>query len=470
MKHLTKQPFISRGCLVFCLIDDEGDVVGAFEHFVDALFKREYAFASIKRYMEVVGNFIDYLIETGVFGKAVTAERLNHAIDSYLSIRVRADRICAAPDNSDDNFIRWAKPIVVALRLRSVQVNENLAAPINLFLRLSETLARTEWERVEYLGLESLPENYHDAIRAVEGHQTLTQPQRKALKQSSMLSNVMRLNPDGIARPRGLVRPNVQNDGPTLERRDFPLTQLAPVIRAARTERDKSLWLLLASSVLRTSEALALRWEHIDPKAATVYVEDPNNLRYANELPLAARMRFKGRAVSETYLIQPLRDQFFEALAKYLKDEYVPGSGHNFVFQDTRIGPLCGRPMHEMSDTARSQTFKRAVRRAGVPSPSPESDWTLHALRHAYGVYLLNYLPVPGGYGLALKEVQRLMGHKSEATTSNYAREDSIILAAKLEYSDRMVISLSSEWTGLPALIAQRLRHEASRYENGLMT
>lgn len=207
MKHFTKQHFTNRGYQLFFLIDDEGDRVWAFDHFVSTLLQREYAFATIKRYMEVVANFIDYLVETKVFGTAVPAATLNEAIDSYLSIKIRADRVRAAPNDSRDKFICWAKPIVHALGLRSVQLNANLTAPINLFLRGSEVLARTERERVAYLDIRCPPWDYQGVIRSVEGQNSLPAEQKKALKQGSMLANVMRLNPQGLTKPRGLVIP-----------------------------------------------------------------------------------------------------------------------------------------------------------------------------------------------------------------------------------------------------------------------
>jgi hypothetical protein len=59
------------------------------------------------------------------------------------------------------------------------------------------------------------------------------------------------------------------------------------------------------------------------------------------------------------------------------------------------------------------------------------------------------------------------MGHKSEKTTAHYAREDGTILAAKLEHADALVNSASWNLGDLPKLIADRLRHEASKYESG---
>lgn len=66
-----------------------------------------------------------------------------------------------------------------------------------------------------------------------------------------MLANVMRLKPSGIPKPRGLARPKVGQDGADEVRHDFPLIRLADLIRAARTARNRALWLLLAASGLR---------------------------------------------------------------------------------------------------------------------------------------------------------------------------------------------------------------------------
>ncbi len=49
---------------------------------------------------------------------------------------------------------------------------------------------------------------------------------------------------------------------------------------------------------------------------------------------------------------------------------------------------------------------------------------------------MLNYLPVPDGPGLALSEVQTLMGHARTESTAIYAREDRDILSAKIELAD----------------------------------
>jgi integrase len=152
------------------------------------------------------------------------------------------------------------------------------------------------------------------------------------------------------------------------------------------------------------------------------------------------KLRFKGRVVSEVFLFEPLKTKFFTALELYLLHEYLPTKEHEYVFQILEPSRR-GVPYKNASDATRVTSFKRTVRRAGVPGPSyaPKHVWTPHSLRHAYGVYLLNYLPTPNGLGLRLEEVQYLMGHKDIKTTRGYARQGVDILRAKLLWADEQV-------------------------------
>lgn len=326
---------------------------------------------------------------------------------------------------------------------------------------------QAELDRAAAAGFTSPPPDPSGVIRVVSGHALLTASQRKALKQSSMLANVIRLHPEGLQRPRNLTLPRdarAQLDEAGL---DFPLDGLAPLFASARSHRDRALWLLLAGGGIRTSEAMALKLDHIDPKARALFVEDPAFDRSRPDEPSHRPERFKGRAVAEVYLFEPLKTRFFEALTAYLLGEYVPGCGHGYLFQDIRPGTNRGRPMHLLTDTARLKAFHAALRRAEIPGPR-KSRWGLHSLRHAYGVYMLNYIPVPGGYGLQLNEVQRLMGHRNRATTAHYARPDRVILAAKLAWADEYVVGGGMDVAALPSFVVRRLRHEADRLDQAL--
>jgi hypothetical protein len=77
---------------------------------------------------------------------------------------------------------------------------------------------------------------------------------------------------------------------------------------------------------------------------------------------------------------------------------------------------------------------------------------------------MLNYIPVPGGFGLLASEVQMLMGHRDINSTRHYARQDDALLRAKLEAADRLVYSGDFDLTDLPSLIAGRLYAQAEAF------
>jgi integrase len=211
---------------------------------------------------------------------------------------------------------------------------------------------------------------------------------------------------------------------------------------------------------------LNLRLSDIDVERQVLWVQDPELRRYGRQMTEGEVSRFKGRTMSRTYLFEPLRSAFFDALRRYLEEEFVPTDKHNYLLQkldrDNR-----GAPLAQASDTARNNAFKAAVVRAGIAGPPqrPEHCWTQHSLRHMYGVYMLNYLPIPSGYGLRVTEVQVLMGHADVSSTRHYARHDAELFRAKLEYADRHFIDTDLTIDGFPRLIAERLRHAAQTIE-----
>jgi integrase len=177
------------------------------------------------------------------------------------------------------------------------------------------------------------------------------------------------------------------------------------------------------------------------------------------------KVRFKGRITSKTYLFEPLRTEFFKWFELYLRNEYIPTTEHDYVFQIV-AGERRGNPLNTASDTARKKSFKKTVRRASVEGPPgcPDYVWTPHSLRHLYGVYMLNYIPVPGGFGLKASEVQMLMGHKDINSTLIYARHNTLMLRAKLEAADRLIFDGGFDVNTFPELIAKRLMAEANKY------
>jgi integrase len=356
---------------------------------------------------------------------------------------------------------------VKALDLRSVEPAANIVAAINLFLKRSALSARAAWERAEALGLKPQRDEYAARIAAIDGFDLMSPSERISLRQKTLFAHVARANPDGIKKPRGLKLARIGGAAKDRRKLDFPIIEFQKLISAATCYRDQVAWLGEGGAGLRTSEMTTLRWSNVDLANREIYVDDPNRLRYAvDDIQSAAPLRFKGRELAQTYFFPPCRDLFFDALKSYMEREATVASEHDFVLQDIRNLDCRGRPYYALSDTARIAAFKRACRRAQVSAPHGD-DYTPQSLRHMYGVYMLNYLPSPGGFGLAAKEVQQLMGHRNEASTHHYARPDKLILAAKLLHADNVVSHASNDWKALPSIIAARLRNEAARIDGG---
>lgn len=466
LKNVTRVETSHLGRRSWTLLDADGEPIHAFTHFCRK--NSDYAFATQKRYAEAVSRFIDYLIEARVLDEPASKRRINDVIDAYLlllrdgshSLVQRLKR--QARDAPEDI---WLIDVAQALDVSPLMPNSfsNTLAAINRFLTLSESLAIEAFERARFLGL-GKQETFHSLIEALNGATVLSHHEKKRLRQNSMLGSVIRFHGGGLTKPRRLqARQNVLQEDD--EKLDFPLEQIRALAEAARSWRDTSLWLLLGASGIRPSEARLLEWGDIDIENQRVYVLDPEGRRFGTDMTREEKLRFKGRAVSITYLFQPLRRMFFEALAQYVRHEFVPYSnrdGRNYVFQYIE-GQRRGEPYIDVSDAALNKNFKAAVRRAGIPGPKPgrHAVWTVYSLRHMYGVYMLNDFPVDPirrVFGLALSEVQMLMGHRNIKSTRHYARHKRSRLIKKLEAADRKLLAPThQEIDLLPVSIKNRI-------------
>ncbi len=471
LKNFVRRETVQNGQDSWRLEMLDGSPVPAFSSFCGSI--SDLAASSRKRYAEVVSRFLDYLYECGALDQPISARRLNVIIDVYpillrdgcgeVAKRIEqrftesCEMLSGSPDEDDE---AWLAQVARELDWDAIQPSSfaNTLAAVNRFLRLSESLAREAAERQTVLfGGET---DFAPLIEALRRTDERRWREVVAMKQNSLLGSVAKFAPSGIRRPKRLRNRKAR---PQEENLDFPLDQIPRLIQAATSWRDKALWLLLGASGIRLSEARNLLLEDVDLVQQRVYVYDPRGRRYKLESTDEIRYRFKGREVAHTYLFSPLREQFFETLEKYLRHEFIPKSKPGepqYLFQ--YIDPARrGMPLVDASDSALAKSFRRAVVAAAIPHLMRRRRWTIHSLRHLYGVYMLNDFPVDpkkGTYGLDLVEVQMLMGHAKISATALYARGKHRRLVEKLAASDATILGLMpAEAALLPGAIQNRL-------------
>jgi integrase/recombinase XerD len=147
--------------------------------------------------------------------------------------------------------------------------------------------------------------------------------------------------------------------------------------------RDYTMFLLIATYGLRSSEVVAISLEDI---------------RWRQGI-----LRIHQRKTS-TPLELPLTNEILSALVKHLK-RTPPSAPYRNVFLRMRA------PIGLLKPTAVTEAFQALVRKSGlsVPYQGP------HCLRHSYAVFLLKN-------GTPLKTIGDILGHRTAESTSMYLR------------------------------------------------
>ncbi|VXC96292.1 tyrosine-type recombinase/integrase [Sphingomonas sp. AX6] len=452
MKNFVRSPIFLNGSKYFQLIHINGEIDQSFSAFIEHLLCRSYAPETIRRYLNIVACFLDYLSEISLYPVSPSKRYISKALDRYVPLKLNANRLRRIDKRHlSDPFIAWGAPLVASLGIRQVGSTNGIVSAVRHYLALSDQFERALNEGSAYDELSSTKPPVSEQIQFAS---VVSRP----MPGNSMLSGVLRRPPTAIDATRSQHRDRV---GISDERyKDFPIGRFPDLLQHANSWRDRFLWALLGASGLRVSEACALQWGDVDIPTQTIIVLNPNNRPGSKDGGPARQLRFKGRTTQAIFLLPELKSEVFRSMYFYLAHECQGSLPSDYVFQDIRPGKSRGRPFYDLSDAARTTAFHRACERASIPQTGVKS-WAPHSLRHMYGVFLTNYLPVPGGFGLRLEEVQRLMGHASDRATRTYARQDEIVLEAKLELADRIVMG-GGALDDLPRTIADRLRLQAN--------
>lgn len=406
------------------LIDPEGSEFGPFAVYKEKLIDNKIvSIGTLHDYLGHVARFVEYIYAASLIGLEPSKQSLDVLIRSYESYLLHGEL-------SSNKIARDIAILTGRIETCSPSSLQVIEAALIHFLNLSDSLAKATGK--DGLFSRFMP----NAVIQIS-------PQESAkLRGSSMFGGVIRGGAKKKNRGARLfltTRKSGTNRRNSTQKRvdfQFPLNRIGDLLDGTKCFRDRAIYALLAASGLRTSEALQIRVEDIDIKNRLVYAHSPferaNPGIIESEFDL---LRWKGRECADTFLIEPWASCFFEALQNYLRYEFIPSSGHPYIFQ-TLSGENRGRPYFAGDRSARIKQFKKRAEAIDVHLPKGDA---LHSLRHSYGVFVLNYLPTPNGLGLSETLVAHLMGHSDIKNTKIYARHDEEIIRAELEFSNRII-------------------------------
>lgn len=410
-------------------LPDEAREFKPFSHYTIWLTRQGYAPNTAKVYAEHVGRFVDYVYEASQTqfpaDAEITIETIIYSYQAFLLFGKGAANPIAS---------RLAHSLAKERLTGHNSLSQTIESSIRWFLQVAESKNRIAPDQ-----LFSAFYTNHTEYRS--------QYEISAQKANSWLAGVIRdsLNAVLPKRKRETLFPQAKrrdrkNDKQPFKIIAFPIERSVDLVRQPKPKkaktfyRDMTLYALLAATGARSSEALQIRMCDIDDEEFAVFLRDP----FARRTPGITEeehkiLSWKGRDTELTYMIEPFAGIFWEYLEKYLILEYNSSVDHDFVFQNSD-----GRPFFASDRSSRDKTFKKYAKKAGLLDITGISP---HSLRHMYGTYTLNYMPVPGQAtpGFPITYVKILMGHSSVTSTMKYAKHDTDIIDAYLQHANQYV-------------------------------
>jgi integrase len=240
----------------------------------------------------------------------------------------------------------------------------------------------------------------HSTRTVTIAHNALTRALRHAEANRHVVHNVAAL----VDTPRG------QSGRPS---KALTAEQAAAVMKAARASRLGAYVVLCLMTGIRTEEARALRWDHVDLDAGSIAVW--RSVRHGGDTKTARSRRTLGlpQAVVEALLDHRVR-----------QDEEKAAAGELWKDGDLVFATAIGTGL-DAANVRRS--FRSICRTAGIGE-----DWAPRELRTSF-VSLLSASGVP------VEEIARLAGHSSSRTTEViYRKELRPVLVKGAEVMDQI--------------------------------
>lgn len=302
----------------------------------------------------------------------------------------------------------WLREGLDGRSAKTIKKNENVLAPILAAIgsrRLRELTATDVHQ-----ALTSMSARYSTAAVAM-GHNALTRVLRHAEARDLVKRNVATL----VDTPKGQAgRPS----------KSLTLTQASALLAAARDARMRAYICLCLSTGIRTEEARALRWGHIDFGDPAASPPDPasaavwRSVRSHGDTKTEKSRRTLALPEMAVRALKAHQEQ--QAAQRRATGACV--AGHDLVFATSSGAAL---------DAANVRREFRAVCRAAKIG----ENWTPRELRHSFVSLMSNS-------GVPVEEIARLAGHTSSRTTEVvYRRELRPVLTAGAEAMDKIFIS-----------------------------
>jgi integrase len=424
MENVSSKFHVVLGYSQGLIISEDGIPYKPFEIFINNMHERGYSTNSIENYGGHVCRFLNYLHRAfQINDELITKDVIRGIVYSYTSYLVHAQDAA--------NVI--ARQIAVESNKTHKSSYSSLTvidSAITYFIRLIEL----EQEASQSSFLEPL---FNEKTRLI------TNFEKTRRKNSSMMGGVLStgLMPSERVQMGVLLHQRWRGDQKLETTRSFDIALVTKLIESATNNRDKALYALLAASGCRTHEALQVTLSDIDAIAQEVSLFSPKSDKRRFEglsEDEQKKLSWKGRATYLTFLIEPFKSLFFKYLGKYLKEDRISTVNHKYIFQNLKTG----RPYFTSDRSSRIKTFKKNAIKAGVDDLFGISP---HSLRHTYGIYVLNYLPLANKqFGLSMPTVRILMGHSSITSTEVYAKHDTDIIKAQISFANEALFGIKT--------------------------
>lgn len=200
------------------------------------------------------------------------------------------------------------------------------------------------------------------------------------------------------------------------ERTYLSATQVRVIIDHAQDERLWPLWVLIATTGLRVSEALGLAWSDIAPDTLTVRRK---LVRVGNEWRLDEP---KSRRSQRTVMLIPAAQ---EALAEQRARQDAERADYPQPIDGLVFTTPKGQPIHSSNVLP---SWYRTLARLGLPKV------TIHDLRHSCATILL-------GAGVPLPVIAEILGHSTMRVTADLYTH--IVPELRRDAADRLAGALS---------------------------